>query len=159
MLVGWIFSSFATGALSDVLGTRKIPLMIATFGAAATSAFILYVPGIPVQALYILLFMLGAFCGPHPLCFTLSKENYTQKISGTAIAFANFVIMMGGFIFQPVVGKILDWTWGGLIENGIRIYTPGNYLIALSIIPAGLLIAGILSLSIKETYQHAVDHK
>ncbi len=159
MLVGWITSSFATGALSDILGTRKIPLIIATFGAAATAAFILYVPNIPIQALYILLFMLGAFCGPHPLCFTLSKENYTQKISGTAIAFANFVIMMGGFIFQPVVGKVLDWTWNGAIGNGIRVYAPGDYMIALSIIPAGLLIAGILSLCIKETYGRAIDHK
>jgi len=158
MLVGWIFSSFATGALSDILGTRKMPLVIATFGAATVSAFILYFHAIPVPALFILLFMLGVFCGPHPLCFTLSKENHSQKISGTAIAFSNFVIMMGGFIFQPVVGKILDWNWGGLVEHGIRIYTPGNYIFALSIIPVGLVIAGILSLCIKETYHRAVDH-
>jgi len=159
MLVGWILSSFATGALSDLLGNRKMPLVIAAFGAAITSTFILYVPNIPIQALYILLFMLGVFCGPHPLCFTLSKENYRQKISGTAIAFANFIIMMGGFIFQPVVGKVLDWTWSGLIENGIRIYTPENYMVALSVIPIGLLFAGILSLGIKDTYHRAVDHK
>ena len=159
MLTGWICSSFATGALSDILGTRKFPLIIATFGAAAISAFIIYMPNIPMQALFILLFIFGALCGPHPLCFTLSKENHTQKISGTAIAFANFVIMMGGFIFQPVVGKILDWTWSGHVENGIRIYTTGNYITALSILPVGLLIAGILSLFIKETYHRAIDHK
>ena len=159
MLVGWICSSFTTGALSDVLGTRKIPLVIATFGATVTSIFILYVPDIPLSALFILLFILGVFCGPHPLCFTLSKENNTQKISGTSVAFANFVIMMGGFIFQPIVGKLLDWQWGGLIENGIRVYTPENYICALSILPIGLLIAGILSLRIKETYHRAVDQK
>lgn len=157
MLTGWIGSSFATGALSDILGNRKGPLVIATFGAAAIAAFIVYVPNIPQMALYILLFIFGVFCGPHPLCFTLSKENYSQKISGTAIAFANFVIMMGGFIFQPVVGKLLDLVWVGTIEEGIRIYTPGNYMFALSIMPIGLLVAGVLSLCIKETYHRAVD--
>ena len=150
MLAGWIFSSFATGALSDILGTRKIPLVIATFGAAAISAFIIYIPNIPMQALFILLFIFGVLCGPHPLCFTLSKENHMQKISGTAIAFANFVIMMGGFIFQPVVGKILDWTWAGHIENGARTYTTENYIIALSILPIGLLIAGFFRFLLKK---------
>jgi len=157
MLTGWITSSFVTGALSDILGTRRLPLLIATFGSALVAAFIVYVPNIPEMALYILLFIFGAFCGPHPLCFTLSKENFSQKIAGTAIAFANFVIMMGGFIFQPVVGRLLDSVWTGTIENGIRIYTSNNYKFALSIIPLGLLIAGLLSFFIKETYRKAVD--
>ena len=158
MLAGWICSSFATGALSDILGSRKGPLVIATFGATLISSFIIYVPNIPQMALYILLFIFGVFCGPHPLCFTLSKENYSPKIAGTAIAFANFVIMMGGFIFQPVVGKLLDLVWAGALENGIRVYSSSNYMFALSIMPIGLLIAGILSLCIKETYHKAVDH-
>lgn len=157
MLTGWICSSFATGALSDILGRRRMPLIIATFGSAAVAGFIIYIPNIPESALYVLFFIFGAFCGPHPLCFTLSKENYSKKISGTAIAFANFVIMMGGFIFQPVVGKLLDLVWVGTIEEGIVVYTPDNYMIALSIMPLGLLIAGMLSLFIKETYHQAVD--
>lgn len=158
MLTGWIASSFLTGALSDILGTRRIPLLIATFGSALVAAFIIYVPHIPQMALYILLFIFGSFCGPHPLCFTLSKENFSQKISGTAIAFSNFLIMMGGFIFQPVVGRLLDSVWSGTFEHGIRIYTPNNYMFALSIIPLGLFIAGLLSLCIKETYKKAVKN-
>lgn len=158
MLIGWICSSFATGALSDLLGNRKTPLVIATFSAASIGAFIFYVPNIPEMALFMLLFLFGIFCGPHPLCFTLSKENYSQKISGTAIAFANFVIMMGGFLFQPIIGKLLDLVWNGTFQAGIRVYTNSNYKFALSIVPIGLLIAGILSLCIKETYHKSMDH-
>ncbi len=57
------------------------------------------------------------------------KENNPNKISGTAITFTNFVIMIGGFIFQPVVGNISDWLWelDGRLENGIYIYTADNY--------------------------------
>ncbi len=153
MLSGWICSSLATGAFSDLLGTRRIPLIIATFGSAAICAAILYMPGLPVSALFLLLFFLGIMCGPHPLCFTLSKENCSSQVSGTAVSFANFVIMMGGFVFQPVVGRLLDLGWSGGTSQGIRVYTTYDYTLALSILPVCLLIAGLLTLVIRETFK------
>lgn len=62
------------------------------------------------------------------------KENNPHKISGTAITFTNFVIMIGGFIFKLVVGNILDWLWDGRLENGIYIYTADNYTYANRVI-------------------------
>lgn len=153
MLIGWICSSFFSCAISDVFGSRKIPLVIAAFSATIIASIILFNTNLPFFALYILLFLFGLACGPHPLCFTLSKENNEHKISGTAVAFANFVIMMGGFIFQPVVGNILDWLWSGHMEHGIRVYSNAHYTMALSILPIGLLLAAVLTLFIKETYK------
>jgi MFS family permease len=153
MLTGWICSSLATGAFSDLLGTRKAPLILATFGSATICSIILYMPGLPISTLFFLLFLLGVMCGPHPLCFTLSKENCANQVSGTAVSFANFVIMMGGFIFQPVVGHLLDLGWGGEITNGIRSYSTLDFTRALSILPIALLIAGILALTIRETFK------
>lgn len=157
MLAGWICSSLATGAFSDLLGTRKAPLILSTFGSASICALILYMPGLPTAALFLLLFFLGIACGPHPLCFTLSKENCPNAVSGTAVSFANFVIMMGGFIFQPVVGKLLDWGWSGGLENGHRVYTANDFTFALSILPICLFLAGLLTLIIRETFRHAKD--
>lgn len=153
MLAGWIFSSFATGTLADLFGSRKIPLMVGTFGATFVAFAIIYMTDISTALLYFLLFFLGIFCGPHPLCFTMSKENNTSAISGTAIAFANFLIMMGGFVFQPIIGKLLDFGWDGTVYNGIRIYSTTDYTTALSILPLGLLLAGLLTLTLKETYK------
>jgi len=153
MLIGWICSSFFSCAISDVFGSRKIPLVVAAFSATIISCIILFNNHLPFFTLYILLFLFGLACGPHPLCFTLSKENNEHKISGTAVAFANFVIMMGGFIFQPVVGNILDWLWSGGMEHGIRVYSNADYTVALSILPIGLFLAAVLTLFIKETYK------
>lgn len=155
MLTGWICSSFATGALSDLLGTRKLPLVFACFGSTFIISLILFLPSMSHTLLFTLLFLLGAFCGPHPLCFTLSKENNPHHISGTAIAFANFLIMMGGFVFQPIVGKLLDFGWQGTIVHGIRVYTPSEYIHALSILPVCLLFACVLSMFLNETYGKA----
>ena len=107
---------------------------------------------------FFLLFCFGFACGPHPICFTLSKENWTKKVSGTAVAFANFVIMMGGFIMQPVIGKLLNDGWHGTFTTGhIRLYTSHDYHLTLTIIPVVLLIATCLACFIKETYTKEVD--
>lgn len=157
MMIGWTCSSFAAGALSDIFGTRRIPLVAGTILATAVCCTLFYVPGIPQPMVYALLFFLGISCGPHPLCFTLSKENNAPEIAGTAMAFANFVIMMGGFIFQPIVGWLLDTDWTGAIDNGIRVYSSSDYTFALSLIPIGLLVGGILTCFLKETFHTAVE--
>lgn len=159
VLIGWIISSFAAGALSDIFHSRKIPLLIASLSAAIFSTIIFYIPNIPLTLLYVFLFLLGFSCGPHPLCFALSKENNSGRISGTSVAFANFLIMMGGFVFKPVVGKLLVLGWNGASANGTPIYSASDYTMALSFMPVGLFIAFFLTLMIKETYKPTVENK
>ncbi len=150
MLAGWIISSFTTGALSDVMQNRKTFLLVGCIAAAVISSVLLFgeVSGV---SLYFLLFALGVACGPHPLCFTLGKENYAPHIAGTAVSFANFVIMLGGFVFQPLVGKFLEWQWDGQIVNGLHQYSPHMFNIALSIIPIGLILGSITTFFIRDT--------
>lgn len=101
--------------------------------------------------IFLLMFTIGAACGSHPLCFSLSKENNELRFSGTSTAVTNAMIMAGGG-FQYVVGKLLDMHFSGTIEDGIRVYTEADYTFALSIIPAGFIISIIISLFIKETH-------
>ncbi len=152
-LAGWIISSFISGYLSDRYKTRKIPLLIAAFGATIVSCILIFLPNHSITVIYGLLFALGIFCGPHPLCFSLSKENCSHEISGTAVAFTNFVIMAGGMILQPVVGDILEHIdRAASSAHALVHYTGHDFSIALSVIPIGLLIACFCTFFIKETY-------
>lgn len=152
-LAGWIISSFASGYLSDRFKTRKIPLLIAGFGATIICSILIFKPINNFMEIYVLLFLLGIFCGPHPLCFSLSKENCSHAISGTAVAFTNFVIMAGGMILQPVVGDILAHIDRAAAMAGATAqYTSHDFSIALGVIPVGLLIACFLTFFIKETF-------
>lgn len=152
-LAGWIISSFVSGYLSDRFETRKIPLLIAGFGATIICSILIFKPIHSFMEIYVLLFLLGIFCGPHPLCFSLSKENCPHDISGTAVAFTNFVIMAGGMILQPVVGDILEHIdKKAAMINATTQYTAHDFSIALSVIPVGLLIACFLTFFIKETF-------
>lgn len=151
--IGWIIGGPAIGAFSDKICRRRMPLVVTGGIAASLLCVIFYVPGLSLQQLYILFFITGFCCGAHPLCFALGKENNPAPISGTAVAVTNMLIMAGGAIFQPVVGKLLDFhTTSPIGLNGLPTYAPSDYTFALSIIPLGVALAILLSFFLRETY-------
>jgi MFS family permease len=151
---GWIISGPILGFVSDrIIKRRVLPLTMTGFCAAALLCFVFYTPGISVSWLYPIFFAIGFCCGAHSLTFALGKENNPIQISGTAVAATNMLIMMGGMVFQPVVGKLLDLHTAGVVgADGLPIYTANDYTFALSIVPIGVAIGIFLSLFVKETH-------
>ena len=62
--------------------------------------------------------------------------------------------MLGGVIFHPVVGKLLDRHAAVeiVMQNGIPVYSAGDYTYALSVIPISLILSIALTFFLKETY-------
>jgi MFS family permease len=149
---GWIISGPIIGVISDKIKCRVMPLTFTGFFAAVLLCIVFYMPGIDVSWLYLIFFIIGFCCGAHPLCFALGKENNPIQISGTAVAVTNMLIMIGGAIFQPVVGKLLDFhSTSPIGPDGLPVYTAGDYTFALSVVPIGVAIGIFLSLFLKET--------
>jgi MFS family permease len=152
--IGWIIGSPSSGYISDKIGLRRPPILIASVAALLISLVIFYVPNLSLNLMTVLLLLLGFFCGTHPLVFSLIRENNSNKLSATSTATTNFMIMMGGVIFQPVVGILLNWHWNthGTLSEGLRTYSASDYQFALSIIPIGLALSIFFTLLTKETY-------
>lgn len=150
---GWIISGPIIGMLSDKIKRRRMPLTCTGFFAAMLLCLVFYLPNFPASSLYIVFFMIGFCCGGHPLCFALGKESNPIQISGTSVAVTNMLIMAGGAIFQPIVGKLLDFhTQSPIGPNGLPSYTAADYTFALSVIPIGVALGIFLSFFLKETY-------
>ena len=149
--IGWIIGGPASGWLSDKIGIRRMPLLVASVMAAIVFSLILYIPNLNTSILGGLLFLLGLICGTHPLVFSLSRENSSNRLAGTSTATTNFLIMLGGFIFQPAVGQLITWHAHGAAASY------ADYRFALSVIPIGLVLSALLTLLIKETYCHVPD--
>lgn len=158
---GWIISGPLIGIFSDKIKKRCMPLTVTGFFAAVLLCIVFYLPGLTLSSLYSIFFLIGFCCGGHPLCFALGKENNPANISGTSIAVTNMLIMMGGAIFQPIVGKLLDLHTNlppGV--NGLSVHTSSDYTFALSIIPIGVTLGIFLSFFLKETHcQSPVEEK
>jgi MFS family permease len=153
VFIGWIISGPTIGIISERIKRRRTPLFISALMSSFLLSIMFYLPGIPLPVLYSILFFVGIFCGAHPLCFALGKENCPIEISGTAVAVTNTLIMLGGMVFQPMVGKLLDnHAINVVIQNGVPLYSASDYTYALSVIPLGLCISILLTCFLKETY-------
>lgn len=152
VFVGWIISGPSIGAISDKIKKRRLPLLISAIMSTVLMCTIFYIPDLTLTTLYILFFFVGIFCGAHPICFALGKENCPDSFSGTAVAVTNTLIMLGGMIFQPLVGFLLDKHTHTLLKTGESLYTANDYTYALSVVPLGLMLTILLTFFLKETH-------
>lgn len=157
VFLGWAVGGPAWGWFSDFIKLRCMPLMIGAFGALIMILLVLYVPNHSVTSMCVLLFFFGFFCSAQILIFAICHEASQMKIAGTAIALTNMIVMLGGNVLQPSVGRILDGQWANAMVHGARVYPASAYQIALSVIPIGILLAAILTFFIRETHC-SVEH-
>ncbi len=151
--IGLVLISPFIGWLSDKIRRRKSLLVICSLLGLISSGLLILVKAIPYKASFILLFFVGAAAAGQILTFALVKDNVKPKITATAIGFNNMAVVIGGAIFQPIVGWIIDHFWDGKTHGSVNIYNVEAYDKALLIVPFCFLIGLIASLLlIKETY-------
>jgi sugar phosphate permease len=149
--VGWLIGSPLIGFISDVTRSRRIPILFGCLGAAVLISTVIYLPEMNTKLLYLVLFLFGTCSSFQVLCFAISSENSPTHLVATASSFTNFLIMLGGFVFQPLIGALLDASWAGETLNNIRIYSSYSYQLAFSLLPVGFLLGFVLSFWLNET--------
>lgn len=152
-----IFFGFTVGGpingwISDRLANRRHPMLLGGLCAAVVIAIVLFVPGIPKYAIYPLLFLFGALYSVQVIVFAVAHELCSARVAGTALAVTNGLVMLGGVVFQPVVGYILDLTWDGTIVDNVNVYSAHNYTLAISVLPIALIVGALLTLFLRETH-------
>src|SRR5690606_15971966 len=106
--------------------------------------------GLSFYTLNALLFIYGVFSASEIIVFVMAKENSGARLSGTVFAAVNMIVTLGGVIFQPLVGRLLDMFEDAQLISGQHIYTVVDYQIALSVLPISLLLVMILSFFLKD---------
>lgn len=157
--IGVIIGGPLIGWISDKIKRRRLPFIFCYLISTLLFAYILYMPDITLQELYISFFIIGVTCSSHILCFAIGKENNSLSLAGTAVAFVNCLTMLSGVIFQPFVGQLLDWH-AGVVKSAVThtiVYSSNDYTFALSIVPIGMGIALLLSFFLKETNSSTLE--
>jgi MFS family permease len=158
--IGVAVGSPLFGWWSEKLGVRNTPLFVAAFLGFLAAAIVLYVK-LPMPLLLVVLFFFGIGASGQTLSFAVVRDNNPPSTEGTAMGFNNLACVIGGAIWQPFVGFLINLGWAGAIVGGVRVYSLANYQQALIVVPICYLLCAVFGrFLIKETYcKHVPAHK
>lgn len=146
MFLGWAMGCPLMGWLSDYLRKPRMLMILGAFFSFILLFIMLLIPNALKAHLPWFMFGLGFFGSSQMLMISMIRHHVALKNASTAIAFLNMFVLMGGFLFQPLIGLLLDKFWQGTVVDGVRLYSGSDYQIALVILPIALLLGIFLSL-------------
>jgi len=151
VFLGFAFGGPMWGWLSDLIKSRRKPLMLGSISSAAVAVLMLNMHSHHVGLLYTALFFLGFLASAQILVFAVGEDNCRPGMSATTVSFTNFLVMLGGYIMPQLVGYMLDASQT-VNDQGEIILSVHSFKLALIVLPLGLLLGSILSFFLKESY-------
>lgn len=151
-LFGWAMGAPLGGWLSDHLGRRKAPLMVAGLLNICCLATLLYLPGISLPVAAGLILCVGVLSGTMVISYALAREITSPETHGTVTGFINMGTVGAGAILQPIIGLLLDWQWDGRTLDGARVYALEAYDTAFICLMVWLGIGVVFTTFLRETH-------
>jgi MFS family permease len=152
--IGIAIGSPVAGWISDKIKRRNLPLASLALLGCISITCVIFIPHLSINTLYLLLFLVGFAAGGQTLIFGVVKDINPINVTGAANGFNNMVVVSGGALFQPLIGKLLDVNWTGIMNSsGVKTYDLHAYHVAFIALPICCFIAFIVStFFIKETH-------
>lgn len=134
--LGFAVGSALWGRVSDRLGRRK-PVALGVSGAHVLGWGVwLLIDTPPLPVTYALCTLMGLATAGFTLSWACAKEVNPPQLSGMATSVVNVGVFFGPAILQPLTGWVMERTWDGRIEDGIRIYSVADWQNGLLLIAA-----------------------
>jgi MFS family permease len=133
------------GWFSDKIESRRAALIISAVLGLSATLILLYFSELTLGWTYAVCFVLGLGAGGQTVSFAVVKENNAPEFVGTASGFNNLSVLIGGALFQPLVGYLLQHSDSWRLVDGVHVYSLASYQKALLVMPlcflASLFIA------------------
>jgi len=147
---GMIVGSPILGLLSDrLLKSRKKTIMLCSFLLLADILFLNIFPAdLPRVVLYVIFFVFSVSSSAIVVIgFTTTKELFPVEIAGTSVGMVNFFPFLGGAIFMPGLGRVIDM----YPKSAQGTYSMEAYTTLLLILLGASLLTLVMTFLMKET--------
>ena len=148
---GMIVGSPPLGFISDkLMKSRKKPFILCNLLLVIELAFLsIYPDGLPWIALYIFFFVFS-ICASSVVIFgfTIIKELFPVEIAGTSTGMVNLFPFLGGAIFMPLLGRVLD----AYPKSDTGGYSIEAYSILIFILLGAAVLSLVCTFLTKETF-------
>jgi MFS family permease len=132
MFVGMGFGGPLLSFIAEKTKNYLMVVCVAAVGMAGGFALLLSMP-LSVSVLSVLFFVVGMFCAYQILAISYAASCVPAHYAGLTSAVANMVIMIFGYVFHSVIGKII----------GIFTLSREGFIYGVSVIPLALVIAAV----------------
>jgi MFS family permease len=153
--LGFAFGSALWGRVSDALRRRKaVALAVSGLHVLGWGIWLwaTWLGGaLPLAATYALCIMMGLASAGFTLSWASAKEVNPPQLSGMATSVVNVGVFLGPAILQPMVGWLMERSWDGRIEAGVRIYSASDWRNGLLLLTAAAVAGWIATLLVTET--------
>jgi len=156
LFLGAIIGGPVIGWCSDKIGLRILPMKLCACAAVLVFLVVLYVP-ISIATMAVLFFLLGFFTASQVISYALVAESSPLVMTATAVSTVSILTQGGYILYQNLFSKLLMWHGEMQMNNGVPVYSLGDYQIAAIIFPLGLVIALWAAMKLKETHCHQVQ--
>ena len=151
-----IFIAFGLGSILAAKVAKKIngnknTIILFSIGLILAFSIAIYSDAIGFWTC-VALFGLGSlFAGSGTLVFDMTYKFVPSNFAGTSTGYTNMLVMMSGVIFQPLLGKLLDFFRNGKVNpDGTPLYDIVMYRSSFMCILAVIVISVIGMLFVKE---------
>lgn len=151
VMLGWGIGAPLIGWVSDRIGRRKEPIFAGIVVGGGALMAIVYVPGLPLPAIFVLLLLTGFGASSTITCYAAARENHPAAVGATAMATVNALTMLAGAFGQPFIGWLLDLNWDGKTVAGARVYPVAAYHAAFLSLAVVWVLAIAACAAIRET--------
>jgi predicted MFS family arabinose efflux permease len=149
---GFAIGCLFIGGLSDRLQRRKLVVLVAahTYGLI----WLVWLTGMtmPQVVSYTLFGLMGIATAAFTLTWACAKEVNPPQLSGMSTSVTNMGGFLGGALLQPVVGWIMDLSWNGTMQAGVRLYAPEDFKLGLLLLAAVAWFGAMAAWRIRETH-------
>lgn len=141
-LVGWISSRFKS---------RRWPMILCALTGVLSSCGLLFIHHQSHLLNVLFLIGFGIAASALVIAFGLIVDLQPPEAVGAIVGFTNMAVIFGGITLLPAVGFMMHAQWQGAIQNGVPIYTPDSFRVALLVLPASFILALITAFLVNET--------
>jgi len=133
------------GWLSDLIKKRVFLLCCVSVIGCFSTFGLIYATHQTHAMIMLELIGIGIAASGQSLAFAVINDRQQHHLTGAANGFNNMMIVLGGAIFQPLVGWLLDLHQHTLVSMKIYVYTPENFKFALFVLPCLYLLAALMA--------------
>lgn len=146
--LGMVVGSPFWSHLALKMSSYKKPIVISMFFAALIFFIVMFV-AVPLPVFFCLFFALG-FSSSAMLAFPIGTGLFPHSMSGTISGVINMGSMLSGVILMPLIGYLIDYSWNGIILNGMKVYRIVDFRYGFLAVLISLILGFLVSLLIKD---------